>query len=150
MGKADLDSAVARRLLSSTIPARLAFVTPDGGANVIPIWFLWRDGRLLMCSQAGGHKVRAMERNPRIAVTIDSETPPYESVRMRGRAEIELVEGIAPEYVACAHRYYGVEKGDAWIGFVRPFTRQMAVISLSPEWVEVWDFRERFPELFGP
>lgn len=144
----ELESDVARKLLTSTIPARLAFVGSSGRPNVAPIWFLWRDQRLVMCSRAEAAKVRAIRANPEIAVTIDSEEAPYESVRLRGRAELELADGVLPEYVECAQRYYGVERGDRWIEMARPFMARMARISLTPDWVEVWDFRERFPALF--
>ena len=147
--KEKLDSAVAKRLLNSTIPARLSFVGTSGHPNVVPIWFLWRDGKMVMCSNADAAKVKAIRAQPEIALTIDSETPPYESVRMRGRAEVQLVEGVLPEYVECAHRYYGIETGDKWIAQVEPFMKRMARITLEPGWVEVWDFRERFPNLFG-
>jgi hypothetical protein len=145
-----LESDVAVRLLASTIPARLAFIGPSGHANVAPIWFLWRDSRLVMCTSADSAKVRAIRARPEIAVTIDSETPPYESVRLRGRAELEFADGVLPEYVECAHRYYGRETGERWIEMVRPFMQRMARISLTPDWVEAWDFRERFPGLFDP
>ena len=67
---------------------------------------------------------------------------------MRGAAQIELVDGVLDEYVECAERYYGRERGAAWIELIGPFMRRMARITLVPEWVEVWDFRERFPGLF--
>jgi len=146
---AALGTDTARRVLGSTIPARLAFVDRRGNPNVAPIWFLWRDGRLVMCSGAGSAKVLAIQAHPRIAVTIDSETPPYESVRLRGTAEIQLLDGVLDEYAECAERYYGAERGAAWIELIRPFMQRMARITLVPDWVEVWDFRERFPQLFG-
>jgi hypothetical protein len=34
-----LDDPVAQTLLHSTIPARLAYVWPDGTPRVVPIWF---------------------------------------------------------------------------------------------------------------
>ena len=148
MSLEDLESAFARRVLTSSIPARLSFVRPDGRPDVLPIWFLWRAGQLIMCSQAGAYKVAALQQNPAVAISIDSDSPPYESVRLRGVAEIELVDGIPQEYIDCAHRYYGEEKGDAWIAFVAPITQQMARIAVTPNWAEVWDFRARFPDLF--
>jgi hypothetical protein len=36
-----LDSDVARRLLSSTIPARLAYIATDGTPRVVATWFHW-------------------------------------------------------------------------------------------------------------
>lgn len=145
----NLDTPVAQRLLASTIPARLAFVGPNGHPHVLPIWFLWRNETIVICARADSFKVKAIRRHPHVALSIDSETPPYESLRVRGAAEIEIVDGIADEYVECAHRYYGPDKGQQWIDFMSNVTQQMARISITPEWVEALDFRERFAAIFG-
>jgi nitroimidazol reductase NimA-like FMN-containing flavoprotein (pyridoxamine 5'-phosphate oxidase superfamily) len=144
----DLETPVAQRLLRSTIPARLAFVGANGYPHVTPIWFVWKDGSIVMAARSESFKVRAIEANRRIALTIDSEIPPYESLRVRGTAEIDLVDGIAAEYVACAHRYYGVKRGQRWIDWMAGRTKQMALISLTPQWVQVLDFRQHFAPLF--
>ena len=145
----ELSTPVAERLLRSTIPARLAFVGASGQPHVTPIWFLWRDGAVVMGSNADSAKVRAIRNHPRVALTIDSETPPYQVLRIRGRAEIEIVDGILDEYVECAHRYYGERRGDTWIEGFRGFVSQMARITVVPDWVEAADFSERFPHLFS-
>lgn len=144
----ELETAVAARLLSSTIPARLAFVGESGQPHVTPIWFLWRDGAIVMCSFANSAKVRAIKTNPRIALTIDSEEPPYQVLRIRGSADIEIVDGILDEYVTCAHRYYGKKLGSKWIAGLRGVDTQMARITVVPDWAEAADFEERFPHLY--
>ena len=145
----NLLTPVAQRLLSSNIPARLAFVGANGDPHVAPIWFLWRHERFLLCSRANGFKVKAIRKQPRVALSIDSETTPYESLRVRGIAEIEVIDGIPVEYIECVNRYYGKEIGQQWIDWVSNSTNQMARISVMPDWVEAHDFRERFPQIFG-
>ena len=93
----NLLAPVARRLLSSTIPARLAFVGANGHPRVTPIWFLWQHERIFLCGGAESFKVKAIRTHPQVALSIDSETPPYESLRIRGPAEIEVVDGIPLE-----------------------------------------------------
>ena len=93
--------------------------------------------------------MKAIRKQPRVALSIDSETTPYESLRVRGIAEIEVIDGIPAEYIECANRYYGDEKGQQWIDWVSNSTSQMARISVMPDWVEAHDFRERFPQIFG-
>ena len=145
----ELDTPMAQRLLRSTIPARLAFLGPNGDPHVAPIWFLWRHEKLLLCGGAASFKVKAIRAHPRVALSIDSETTPYESLRIRGPADIEIVDGIPVEYVECAYRYYGDEKGQKWIDWVGTYPSQMARISVTPDWVQALDFRERFPQVFG-
>ena len=144
----ELETAVAKRLLNSTIPARLAFVGASGQPHVTPIWFLWRDGVVVMSSFANSAKVRAIKNNPRIALTIDSEEPPYRVLRIRGHADIEIVDGIVDEYVTCAHRYYGQTLGDKWLAGLSGLELQMARITVVPDWAEAADFEERFPHLY--
>jgi nitroimidazol reductase NimA-like FMN-containing flavoprotein (pyridoxamine 5'-phosphate oxidase superfamily) len=144
----ELGTSVAQRLLRSKIPARLAFVGPNGDPHVVPIWFLWRHSKILLCGGAGSFKVKAIRKHPRVALSIDSEMIPYESLRIRGLAEIEVFDGIPVEYVECAHRYYGNQKGQQWIDWVSTYTTQMARISVTPDWVQALDFRERFSEIF--
>jgi len=103
----------------------------------------------LLCGGAASFKVKAIRKHPRVALSIDSETMPYVSLRIRGLAKIEVIDGIAVEYVECAHRYYGNAKGQQWIDWVSTYTSQMGRISVTPDWVQVLDFRERFSQVFG-
>jgi len=52
-------------------------------------------------------RLAAIRANPVVALTIDTEDFPFRSVAIRGRAEIDEVDGLAPENVASAHRYLG-------------------------------------------
>jgi hypothetical protein len=145
---ANLQTPVAQQLLNSTIPARLAFVGANGHPHVAPIWFLWRNEQIVLGAHAESFKVTAIKAHPQVALTIDSESTPYRSLRVRGVAEIEIVDGILPEYAECAQRYYGAERGQRWIDWFGSFTQQMARISIEPDWVEALDFRERFASVF--
>ena len=43
-----LETEVARRLLASTLPARVAYVAIDGTPRVVPTWFHWNGEELVM------------------------------------------------------------------------------------------------------
>ena len=45
-----LNDPIARELLRSTMPARLAYTWPDGTPRVVPIWFHWTGEDLVMGS----------------------------------------------------------------------------------------------------
>jgi hypothetical protein len=53
--------------------------------------------------------------------------------------------GVAPEYVLAAERYFGAERGKAWVAQVGAMFSHMARISVEPEWVGLLDFESRFP-----
>ena len=151
-----LESEVARRLLSSRIPARFAYMATDGTPRVLATWFHWSGEVLAMPTflaaphvrHAAG-RLRALRANPDVAVTIDTETFPPEVLAMRGRVEIAEVDGIPPEYASAARRYLGEEAARAYLGEIdQPGTR-MARIDLRPAWVGVHDFRSRLPSALG-
>ena len=102
-------------LLGSRIPARLAYRGIDGTPRVQPIWFHWNGEAFILGTGPATPKVRAIERDPAVALTIDSERPPYRSLQIRGTATIDIVPGIPPEYAAAAERYYGEAVGRRWV-----------------------------------
>ncbi len=151
-----LETDVARRLLSSRVPARFAYVATDGTPRVLATWFHWTGEVLAMPTflaaphvrHAAG-RLRALRANPDVAVTIDTETFPPEVLTIRGRVEISDVDGVPPEYESAARRYLGEEAARAYLAQVdRPGTR-MASIDLHPTWVGVLDFQSRLPSALG-
>ena len=58
---------------------------------------------------------------------------------------VETVDGVTPEYAASAQRYFGAERGRAWVEGMRQMTSQMARITVRPDWMGILDFEERFP-----
>jgi hypothetical protein len=151
-----LESEVARRLLSSRIPARFAYVAADGTPRVLATWFHWTGEVPAMPTfLAAPHvrhaaaRLRALHVNPDVAVTIDTESFPPEVLTIRGRVEIGDFDGIPPEYASAARRYLGEEAASEYLSQIdQPGTR-MARIDLRPAWVGVHDFRSRLPSALG-
>jgi hypothetical protein len=141
-----LNDPLAQDLLRSTIPARLSYMWPDGTPRVVPMWFHWTGEDLVMASPADAAKVKAIQVNPQVAITIDSEPWPHQVLLLRGPAQVELVEGVPEEYAAAARRYFGEEQGAAWAEQVSYMLPLMARIAVRPEWVGILDFQTRFPE----
>lgn len=139
-----LEDPVAQRLLVSTNPARLAYIWKDGTPRVVPIWFHWTGQELVFGSAAGMPKVKVLD-GAKVAVTIDDQNYPYKVLLIRGTARVKVVDGIAPEYVIAAARYMGVEGGAAWVKNMEPISPTMARIAVTPEWIAVQDFEQRFP-----
>ncbi len=51
--------------------AKLGTHARDGGIHLVPMWFLWKGGRLLIPTNHATQKVRNLERDPRATVMID-------------------------------------------------------------------------------
>lgn len=151
-----LRSDVARRLLSSRIPARFAYVAADGTPRVLATWFHWTGEVLAMPTflaaphvRHAASRIRALQVNPDVAVTIDTESFPPEVLTIRGRVEISEFDGIPPEYASAAGRYLGEDAAREYLSEIdRPGTR-MARIDLHPAWVGVHDFQSRLPSALG-
>ena len=144
-----LETDVARRLLASTLPARLAYTGRDGGPRVVPIWFQWTGDELVMGSLPGAAKVPALRAKPDVAITIDTDGFPPEVLLVRGRATVTDVEGVVPEYAEAARRYLGEGPAAEYLAQLdRPGAR-MYRIAVPPAWVGVLDFQTRFPAPLG-
>lgn len=141
-----LNDPVAQELLQSTIPARLAYVWHDGTPRVVPIWFHWDGEELVLASPPGAPKLKVLEENPQVALTIDSTDWPYKVLLIRGKAILETVDGVVPEYALSAERYFGEEAGKGWTQQVDQMFEGMTRIRVCPEWVNILDFEQRFPE----
>lgn len=140
-----LNDPVAQELLRSTSPARLAYVWGDGTPRVVPIWFHWNGEELVLGTPPKAPKVQALSPSAKVALSIDGSTWPYKVLQIRGTAQVEIVAGVVPEYALAAERYFGVEKGRAWVKQIGDMFSQMARIAVTPEWVAVLDFETRFP-----
>jgi len=138
-------SPVAQELVHSKIPARLAYIWMDGTPRVAPIWFHWNGLELIMATPPKAPKLKALAKNTKVSLTIDDNNFPHKVLLIRGTASLQQVEGIVPEYAATAERYFGRERGQAWIQQVRGIMSTMVKVTIAPEWVGVLDFQTRFP-----
>ena len=93
-----LDDAVAKELLASRIPARLAYVWTDGTPRVVPIWFHWTGNAIVMASPANAPKTSALKNDDSVAVAIDANDWPYHSRVVRGIAQVTRQAGVVAEY----------------------------------------------------
>ena len=141
-----LHDPVAKQLLESPIPARLAYMWTDGTPRVVPIWFHWTGKEIVMAGPPDAPKVAAIQERPDVAVTIDDTEWPYKVLLIRGTATVEVVDGVAPEYRLAARKHFGEAQGDAWADQVGAMMTQTGRIAVRPTWAKVLDFETRFPE----
>jgi hypothetical protein len=140
---------VARELLRSTIPARLAYVWRDGKPRVVPMWFHWTGDELLMGAPPNAPKMKALVDRPNVALTIDGNDWPYRLLSIRGVASVRLVdqpvETTFPEYAEMARRYLGDEGAQGFQAQARETFTRWTRIAIQPEEVRILDFTRRFP-----
>jgi PPOX class probable F420-dependent enzyme len=115
-------------LLSTTALAHVATIGPSGEPQSSPVWFDW-DGTFLRFAQISGHqqKVRNLQREPRIAISIVNPTNAYRYLEIRGRVErIEpdpdwsFINAMAKKYLNQDHYPFGKPE-DTWaVVVIRP------------------------------
>ena len=54
----------------------LATVRGDGRPHLTPIWFVWVDQRVWVCTGADAVKTRNVTANPRVALSLESGSKP--------------------------------------------------------------------------
>lgn len=68
---------------------KLATTRKDGSPHVAPVWYTVDDhGDILFNTGADTLKGRTLRRDPRAAMCIDDERPPFSFVIVRGTAEL--------------------------------------------------------------
>jgi len=139
-----LQDPLAQELLASRIPARLAYVWPDGTPRVASLWFHWDGTDVVMATLPGAPKLKALKTGDRVALTIDTDAPPHHVLSIRGTAEVTRREGVVAEYAEAAVRYLGKEQGEAYTTSLPPDIR-MGRIAVRPDWVVLLDFQTRLP-----
>src|SRR4029453_10016659 len=139
-----LSDPLAQELMQSSIPARLAYLGPDGFPRAIPIGFHWNGIQFVLCTVPHAPKVSALKTNPKVAFTVDTNAFPPHVLLVRGTAAIDIVDGVPPEYLAASRKGVGPEQWDAFEAQVRAMYKQMARIKITPLWAKLLDFQTRF------
>ncbi len=87
--------------------AHLATVMPDGSPHVSPIWIDIEAGTdlILVNTALGRVKTRNMEREPRVAVSVQDADDPYTMVAVRGRV-VEITRDGAEDHIDVLSRKY--------------------------------------------
>lgn len=127
------DDPVAQQLLESPLIAHLEYVWTDGTPRVVPIGFHWNGAELLFCTPPDAPKTKALGNGTTAAVSIDTDTSPFNVLQIRGRLRTDVVDGIAPEYEAMTIRTLGDDAGRAWLGTMRAMIPRMTRLFVTPE-----------------
>ena len=102
--------AAFRDLFEKPSFAHLVTLMPDGSPQVSPVWCAFDGTHVTVNSARGRQKDRNMERDPRVALSIQDPANPYRYLEVRGRV-VEITEkGADAEIDTLAKRYMGVDR----------------------------------------
>jgi PPOX class probable F420-dependent enzyme len=102
-------------LSSETRTGKLATTRADGSPHVAPIWFVLDGDDLVFMTGADSAKGRAMLRDPRVALSVDDERPPFSFAIIEGVVSISRdLDEMFPLSIAIARRYMGDERAEEY------------------------------------
>jgi hypothetical protein len=140
-----LNRPISQQLLARDL-TRLAYIAKDGTPRSIPIGFTWNGSEIVMCTTKNAAKVSALRHNPAVAMTIDTEVHPPKTLLIRGRAELDVVDGIPDEYLQSNGTYEMTpEQREEWEAEVRSLHDGMVRIVVTPTWAKLIDFETTLP-----
>ncbi len=135
-----LNHPISQELLARDL-TRLAYVAKVGTPRSIPIGFTWNGTEIVMCTTKNAPKLPALRHNPAVALTIDTEVHPPKILLIRGRAELDVVDGIPDEYLKMNGTYTMTpEQRAKWEAVVRSLYDGMVRIVVTPTWAKLIDF----------
>lgn len=137
----ELAASGAEELLAAT-SAHLAYVVEDGSPRVVPVGIFWTGTEFVVSTAVTAPKVAALRARPDVALSIEGGSTPEQAraLSVRGRAGVEIVEGLVPEYIAAARRSMGAEAAAEFEKNCREMYDQMARIAIVPNWARFYDF----------
>jgi PPOX class probable F420-dependent enzyme len=100
-------------LSHGTRTAKVATVMEDGRPHVMPVWFVLDGEQIVFTTGATSVKGRNLRRDPRVALLVDDETPPYAFVHVRGTVTIhEDLDELSRFATAIGARYMGRDRAE--------------------------------------
>jgi hypothetical protein len=140
-----LNRPLSQELLARDI-TRLAYTSRDGTPRNVPMGFTWNGSEIVMCTTKNAPKLQSLRTNPMVALTIDTEVHPPKILLIRGRAELDVVEGIPDEYLQMNGSYEMTpEQRVEWEAEVRSLYDGMVRVVVTPTWVKLIDFETTLP-----
>jgi hypothetical protein len=100
-----------------------------------------------MCTATNAPKLPSLRANPMVALTIDTEVHPPKILLIRGRAELDVTDGIPDEYLEMNTTYQMTpEQRVEWEAGVRSLYHEgMVRIVVTPTWAKLIDFETTLP-----
>lgn len=112
----------------------LSIAREGKGPLALPIWYIYRDGEVVISMNGGSVKAELLRKRGRATFTVQQEAPPYKYVMVEGPVVIGEHD---IDTLELATRYLGPEMG-AWYAKNNPASATSVVARLSPDqWLTI-------------
>lgn len=110
---AELSDKVIEFLSEGRRTGKLAFTAADGRPLVAPVWYIVENGEIVFNTGATTAKGRAVLRDPRVAICVDTDAPPFAFVQLQGLATVDDdPDELYRTAAACGARYMGADRAE--------------------------------------
>jgi len=100
-------------VMTGTRTAKLAVTRADGRPHVTPIWFVLDGDDVVLTTHATSAKARALRREPRAALCVDDQQPPYSYVMIEGTAAMsDDLDDLRRWATVIGGRYMGPDRAE--------------------------------------
>ncbi len=121
---------------------RIATLNASGAPSVVPVWFVCEGGKILITPRKYSAFYANIQRDPRIALTIDEEEGRYRKVLVEGTAQILFVPGQDDQWrdiyrrITC--RYVDDQSADYYLSETLDQPRALIGVELAQAKVTTW------------
>ncbi|RDI51844.1 PPOX class F420-dependent oxidoreductase [Nocardia mexicana] len=107
------DPQVREFLSYGTRTGKLAFVATDGRPVINPVWFVLEGDELVFNTGRDTAKGKAIARDPRLAMCVDLDEPPFAYLQVQGVATVsEDLDELVRTATAIGGRYMGADRAE--------------------------------------
>jgi PPOX class probable F420-dependent enzyme len=100
-------------VLEGTRTGKFAVTRKDGMPHVVPIWFVLDGDDVVFTTGESVVKAKALRRDPRAALCVDLEAPPYNFVAVEGTAQLsDDLDEMLEWATKIGARYMGVDRAE--------------------------------------
>jgi PPOX class probable F420-dependent enzyme len=111
------DAEWRKFVTTGTRTGKLAVTQPDGTPHVTPVWFLLDEDEVVFTTSETSLKGKALAHNPKAAICVDDETPPYSYVVVKGSARLSYdLEELMVWATEIGRRYMGDDRAEEFGG----------------------------------
>jgi PPOX class probable F420-dependent enzyme len=136
------DNEIAEFLGERGHLARIATVRADGSPSVVPVWFIFEGGKVLITPRKHSAFLANVLREPRVAITIDEDQGRYRKVLFEGYAEVLYPVGEDRKWddvyrrIAC--RYIDEASADYYLTETKDQPRALIGVDRAKAKVTTW------------
>jgi PPOX class probable F420-dependent enzyme len=143
MAPEEMESFLARPLI-----AKLCTHNPDGSIHIVPIWFRYANGEILLGTQEISQKIQNIKRDNRVTLLVDTTEPRLGGVIMYGAAELDF-DDVIPTRISIFEKYMDADRAPELATRLASQWKPV-IVRIKPQRVITFDYSKGFGLSPGP